>query len=162
MCFTTFSIFPINIHIRFPMSEPHTLIVIGLTVWHINWVKQVYNKDSRIHVPLVADPIEPDKITAEGIMKFLDDLNLSPESKLVLIIAWKFRAAAQCEFSREEFMTGMTELWYVYFHSLNAYLLLFMPNWEFNNPLGLICLSLYGCVNIFNNKLPLFIEFSRK
>ncbi|XP_054270202.1 DCN1-like protein 1 [Macrosteles quadrilineatus] len=56
------------------------------------------------------DPAEPDKMTAEGIMKFLDDLNLSPESKLVLIIAWKFRAAAQCEFSREEFMTGMTEL----------------------------------------------------
>lgn len=59
-------------------------------------------------------------------MKFLDDLNLSPESKLVLIIAWKFRAAAQCEFSREEFMTGMTELWYVYlkvlFMSLHALL----------------------------------------
>lgn len=53
-------------------------------------------------------------MTAEGIMKFLDDLNLSPESKLVLIIAWKFRAAAQCEFTREEFMTGMTELGYVY------------------------------------------------
>jgi len=56
------------------------------------------------------DPAEPDKMTADGIMKFLDDLGLSPDSKLVLIIAWKFRAAAQCEFSREEFMTGMTEL----------------------------------------------------
>ncbi|KAG8333308.1 DCN1-like protein 1 [Homalodisca vitripennis] len=56
------------------------------------------------------DPVEPDKMTAEGVMKFLDDLNLSPESKLVLIIAWKFRAAAQCEFTREEFMAGMTEL----------------------------------------------------
>ncbi|XP_039295824.1 DCN1-like protein 1 [Nilaparvata lugens] len=56
------------------------------------------------------DPSEPDKITADGILKFLDDLSLSPESKLVLIIAWKFRAAAQCEFSREEFMNGMTEL----------------------------------------------------
>lgn len=49
-------------------------------------------------------------MTADGIVRFLDDLNLSPDSKLVLIIAWKFRAAAQCEFSREEFMTGMTEL----------------------------------------------------
>lgn len=56
------------------------------------------------------DPTEPDKMTAEGIMRFLDDLNLSPESKLVLIIAWKFRAAAQCEFTKEEFMTGMTEI----------------------------------------------------
>ncbi|XP_075235563.1 defective in cullin neddylation 1 domain containing SCCRO [Lycorma delicatula] len=56
------------------------------------------------------DPTEQDKILAEGILKFLDDLNLSPESKLVLIIAWKFKAAAQCEFSKEEFMSGMTEL----------------------------------------------------
>ncbi|PSN39809.1 DCN1-like protein 1 [Blattella germanica] len=32
------------------------------------------------------------------------------ESKLVLIIAWKFRAATQCEFTRDEFMAGMTEM----------------------------------------------------
>ncbi|KAJ8969827.1 hypothetical protein NQ317_019534 [Molorchus minor] len=56
------------------------------------------------------DPNEPDKITVDGIMKFLDDLNLPPESKLVLIIAWKFKAATQCEFSRDEFINGMTEL----------------------------------------------------
>lgn len=59
---------------------------------------------------LFLDGSEPDKILVEGIMKFLDDLNLSPESKLVLIIAWKFKAAAQCEFSRDEFMNGMLEL----------------------------------------------------
>lgn len=56
------------------------------------------------------DPGEPDKMTADGIMRFLDDLSLSPDSKLVLIIAWKFKAAAQCEFSKDEFITGMTEL----------------------------------------------------
>ncbi|PNF34515.1 DCN1-like protein 1 [Cryptotermes secundus] len=56
------------------------------------------------------DPAEPDKMTAEGIMRFLDDLCLSPESKLVLIIAWKFRAATQCEFTRDEFMSGMTDV----------------------------------------------------
>ena len=43
-------------------------------------------------------------------MKFLDDLCLTPESKLVLIIAWKFRAETQCEFTRDEFVNGMTEL----------------------------------------------------
>lgn len=43
-------------------------------------------------------------------MKFLDDLDLSPESKLVLIIAWKFRAETQCEFTKDEFMNGMTDL----------------------------------------------------
>lgn len=49
-------------------------------------------------------------MTVDGIMRFLEDLGLSPESKLVLIIAWKFKAATQCEFTREEFMNGMTEL----------------------------------------------------
>lgn len=28
----------------------------------------------------------------------------------MLIIAWKFKAATQCEFTREEFVNGMTEL----------------------------------------------------
>lgn len=56
------------------------------------------------------DPAEPDKITADGILKFLDDLSLTPDSKLVLIIAWKFKAAAQCEFSKDEFVRGMMEI----------------------------------------------------
>ncbi|BES95245.1 unnamed protein product [Nesidiocoris tenuis] len=56
------------------------------------------------------DPCETDKMTADGILRYLDDLSLSPDSKLVLIIAWKFKAAAQCEFTREEFINGMVEI----------------------------------------------------
>ncbi|KAL0281293.1 UNVERIFIED_CONTAM: hypothetical protein PYX00_002324 [Menopon gallinae] len=56
------------------------------------------------------DPTEPDKMTADGIVRFLDDIGLNPESKLVLILAWKFRAATQCEFTKDEFIGGMTEL----------------------------------------------------
>jgi len=56
------------------------------------------------------DPNEDDKITAEGMMRFLEDLNLNPESRVVLIIAWKFKAATQCEFTRDEFINGMTEI----------------------------------------------------
>lgn len=51
-------------------------------------------------------------MTADGIERFLDDIGLNPESKLVLILAWKFRAATQCEFTKDEFMGGMTELGY--------------------------------------------------
>lgn len=57
-----------------------------------------------------SDPTEPDKMTADGIVRFLDDIGLNPESKLVLILAWKFRAATQCEFTKDEFIGGMTEL----------------------------------------------------
>ncbi|XP_037940377.1 DCN1-like protein [Teleopsis dalmanni] len=50
------------------------------------------------------------KICSDGVIKLLDDLELSPDSKLVLIIAWKFHAEVQCEFSRDEFVNGMFEL----------------------------------------------------
>lgn len=56
------------------------------------------------------DPHEDDKMTVDGVMKFLEDLGLSPESISVLLIAWKFKAATQCEFTKDEFITGMTEL----------------------------------------------------
>lgn len=56
------------------------------------------------------DAHEIDKMTADGVMRFLDDLGLSPDSRLVLILAWKFKAAAQCEFTKDEFVNGMVEL----------------------------------------------------
>lgn len=56
------------------------------------------------------DPSDPDKVGMEGVIKFLEDLHLDPTSRTVLIIAWKFKAATQCEFTREEFLTGMNEL----------------------------------------------------
>ncbi|XP_071479838.1 DCN1-like protein 1 [Diadema setosum] len=56
------------------------------------------------------DPHEEDKILAEGVARFCEDLNLDPASRPVLVIAWKFRAATQCEFTRKEFLEGMTDL----------------------------------------------------
>ncbi|KAK3747494.1 hypothetical protein QZH41_011368, partial [Actinostola sp. cb2023] len=56
------------------------------------------------------DPGEEEKILAEGVGHFLEDLNLDPASLKVLVIAWKFKAATQCEFTRKEFIDGMTEL----------------------------------------------------
>ncbi|KXJ24907.1 DCN1-like protein 2 [Exaiptasia diaphana] len=56
------------------------------------------------------DRDDEDKILAEGIGHFLEDLHLDPASLKVLIIAWKFKAATQCEFSKKEFIDGMTDL----------------------------------------------------
>ncbi|XP_016116883.1 DCN1-like protein 2 [Sinocyclocheilus grahami] len=56
------------------------------------------------------DPQDENKIGVEGIQQFCDDLVLNPVSVSVLIVAWKFRAATQCEFSRKEFLDGMSEL----------------------------------------------------
>ncbi|XP_067898444.1 DCN1-like protein 1 isoform X3 [Heterodontus francisci] len=56
------------------------------------------------------DPQDENKIGIDGIQQFCDDLGLDPASISVLVIAWKFRAATQCEFSKQEFIDGMTEL----------------------------------------------------
>lgn len=58
----------------------------------------------------ILEPGDEDKIMAEGVGRFCEDLNLDPTGIKVLLIAWKFKAATQCEFSRKEFVDGMTEI----------------------------------------------------
>ena len=56
------------------------------------------------------DPNERDKIGVEGISRFCEELQVDPASRIVLIIAWKFHASVQCEFTKKEFIDGMVEL----------------------------------------------------
>ncbi|XP_026344513.2 DCN1-like protein 2 isoform X2 [Ursus arctos] len=65
-------------------------------------LEQLYNR--------YRDPQDENRIGVDGIQQFCDDLSLDPASASVLVIAWKFRAATQCEFSKKEFVDGMTEL----------------------------------------------------
>lgn len=58
---------------------------------------------------IVTDPHDDNTIGIDGIQQFCDDLGLDPASISVLLIAWKFGAATQCEFSKQEFMDGMSE-----------------------------------------------------
>ena len=66
----------------------------------------------------------------DGVVRLLEDLQLDPGSKLVLLMAWKFQAAAQCEFSHDEFINGMTDLglvlifWSWFLSNLNIFLTL--------------------------------------
>uniref|UniRef100_A0A096M273 DCN1-like protein n=1 Tax=Poecilia formosa TaxID=48698 RepID=A0A096M273_POEFO len=65
-------------------------------------LEQLYNR--------YKDPQDENKIGIDGIQQFCDDLSLDPASITVLVVAWKFHAATQCEFTKKEFMDGMTEL----------------------------------------------------
>uniref|UniRef100_UPI0035900F86 DCN1-like protein 1 isoform X1 n=2 Tax=Myxine glutinosa TaxID=7769 RepID=UPI0035900F86 len=65
-------------------------------------LEQLYNR--------YKDPTDEEKIGIDGVQQFCEDLRLDPASVTVLIVAWKFRAATQCEFSRKEFVEGMIEL----------------------------------------------------
>lgn len=59
----------------------------------------------------MSDPQYPDRILATGMEQFLvSDLRLDPASLSVLVLAWKFGARTQGEFTREEFFRGFKEL----------------------------------------------------
>jgi len=66
-----------------------------------------------IPISCFLDSVDEDKMLATGISRFCDEAGLDPTSSTVLILAWKFKAATQCEFTRAEFVGGMTELGYV-------------------------------------------------
>lgn len=51
-----------------------------------------------------------DAILAEGTERFCQDLKVSPEDFIVLVIAWKFQAAIMCRFTRSEFIQGCRTL----------------------------------------------------
>lgn len=53
---------------------------------------------------------DPSCIGPHGMLRFLTDLGLNPADRNVLILAWKFKAKTQCEFTWEEFSTGLNEM----------------------------------------------------
>uniref|UniRef100_A0AC35GW97 Defective in cullin neddylation protein n=1 Tax=Panagrolaimus sp. PS1159 TaxID=55785 RepID=A0AC35GW97_9BILA len=75
--------------------------------------KNVQNKGSENMFKLYADDPEdnlPDKIGPNGMFRFLNDLKIKPDDRSVLILAWKLKAATQCEFSKDEWIQGMKEI----------------------------------------------------
>lgn len=48
------------------------------------------------------------------MLRFLTDLGLNPTDRNVLILAWKLKAKTQCEFTWEEFSTGLNEMKYLH------------------------------------------------
>lgn len=55
------------------------------------------------------DPHE-DVILADGIERLCDDLQLSPDEFKVLVLAWKLNAEQMCQFTRQEFVTGLKSM----------------------------------------------------
>ncbi|XP_053975511.1 DCN1-like protein 3 [Hylaeus volcanicus] len=52
------------------------------------------------------DPHE-DVILADGIERLCNNLQLSPDEFQVLVLAWKLNAEQMCQFTRQEFVTGL-------------------------------------------------------
>ncbi|XP_041379711.1 LOW QUALITY PROTEIN: DCN1-like protein 2, partial [Gigantopelta aegis] len=113
-----------------PVGTPMQLLLVFLSSsdWRIEAaVNNYYEHPDQFYVPPPPPAVEKkkigyfiqtdeDKILAEGISRFCADLRLDPASITVLIIAWKLQtffsilAATQCEFTRQEFVEGLTRL----------------------------------------------------
>lgn len=51
-----------------------------------------------------------DKVLAEGVSQFCEDLEVDPEDIVMLVISYKMRAEYMCEFTREEFVGGFAAM----------------------------------------------------
>ena len=60
----------------------------------------------------ISDPTlkTDEKMLSEGVCKFLQDLHFNLDDKIVLVLAWKFKAQIQGEFTKEEYYNAMNEL----------------------------------------------------
>ncbi|KAL6767454.1 hypothetical protein ACKKBF_B35300 [Auxenochlorella protothecoides x Auxenochlorella symbiontica] len=56
------------------------------------------------------DEGEEDLILAEGVSTLCEDLEVSPEDPVMLVLSYHLQAATMCEFSREEFEGGLARL----------------------------------------------------
>lgn len=53
---------------------------------------------------------DDDKVLAEGVSQFCDDLDVDPEDVVMVVISYKMRAEYMCEFTKEEFVSGFVEM----------------------------------------------------
>lgn len=53
------------------------------------------------------------------MVRLLNDLGVDPTDRVVLALAWKMKAQIECEFSLEEFKSGLTALKYLKFYIQN-------------------------------------------
>lgn len=51
--------------------------------------------------------LHEDVILADGVERLCNDLQLSPDEFKVLVLAWKLNAEQMCQFTRQEFVTGL-------------------------------------------------------
>ena len=53
---------------------------------------------------------EPTKILAEGVGQLCEDLEVDPSDVSVLVMAYEMGAQRMCEFTRDEFVTGLASM----------------------------------------------------
>ncbi|KAK1259690.1 hypothetical protein QJS04_geneDACA010293 [Acorus gramineus] len=77
-------------------SQPHSR-----SVTDSRHLEELYNRYKDPYV---------DMILVDGITLLCNDLMVDPQDIVMLVVSWHMKAATMCEFSRQEFMTGLQSL----------------------------------------------------
>ncbi|CAI2349236.1 unnamed protein product [Caenorhabditis sp. 36 PRJEB53466] len=111
-------------------SESAAVSYLTKANWNIEYAMTVYFDNPQLFsgppTPVVADrpkierlfnsyvdgrdTVGEKRIGPHGISRLLTDLGYAPTDRRVLVLAWKFKAGTQCEFSLDEWVNGMTSL----------------------------------------------------
>uniref|UniRef100_A0A1I7VG90 Defective in cullin neddylation protein n=1 Tax=Loa loa TaxID=7209 RepID=A0A1I7VG90_LOALO len=76
--------------------------------WNLELACDAYYQNPQLY--MYRQDNDPSCIGPHGMLRFLTDLGLNPADRNVLILAWKLKAKTQCEFTWEEFSTGLNEM----------------------------------------------------
>ncbi|CAI5446156.1 unnamed protein product [Caenorhabditis angaria] len=109
-------------------TDPTAISFLTKANWNIEYATQLYFDNPRLFeqsVPSVdrlkierlfssyveeCDKLGAKRMGPHGVQRLLNDLGYNPCDRRVLLLACKFKAATQCEFSLEEWFEGMSAL----------------------------------------------------
>jgi len=83
---------------------------IGLTCWQYQLGYRLANVCLNLASPMQAADPNSDVMMADGLVRFCEDLGVDPSDIVMLVISSYMGAVTMCEYTKQEFSTGMLKL----------------------------------------------------
>ncbi|KAG8487258.1 hypothetical protein CXB51_020609 [Gossypium anomalum] len=90
----------------FPLSSYFVVCLNNLSLLLID---RHLSRKKKLTPIFYADPYT-DMILADGITLLCNDLQVDPQDIVMLVVSWHMKASTMCEYSKEEFFTGLQAL----------------------------------------------------
>ncbi|XP_039119391.1 DCN1-like protein 1 [Dioscorea cayenensis subsp. rotundata] len=101
-------------------SEKVALQALKASDWHLESAFDIFYSQPQIRGVMDMRHLEElynhykdnyaDMILVDGISMLCNDLQVEPDDIVMLVLSWHMKAATMCEFSRQEFLTGLQAL----------------------------------------------------
>ncbi|KAM0937639.1 putative defective-in-cullin neddylation protein [Dioscorea sansibarensis] len=101
-------------------SEKVALQALKASDWHLESAFDIFYSQPQIRGVMDTRHLEEfynrykdnyaDMILVDGISLLCNDLQVEPDDIVMLVLSWHMKAATMCEFSRQEFLTGLQAL----------------------------------------------------